>query len=325
MARKYSSYMKNQLDTPVLFLIYRRPDSTKKVFEEIRKARPKKLFIAADGSKQGEEEKCQHSRDIVMSSIDWNCEVKTLFRDKNLGCRYGVSSAIDWFFENVEDGIILEDDILPDQSFFKFCQELLKRYRDDERIMMISGNNFQNGIYQTKDSYYFSYYTHIWGWATWKRAWRHYNNNVLLWDEQKIRFLLKKIGSNWKPFESYWYRIFNCVREGQIDSWAYIWTFSCWAQNGLAVIPEVNLAKNTGFNVDATHTKKIPDLYANINKDSMKFPLRHPKLLDRYFAADRYTDKKVLGMKPVIVQGLLLLLKIPSKIWKKFKTGSKDE
>ena len=167
----------NKFNTPILFLIFNRPDTTFKVFEEIRKIKPAKLYIAADGPRPnviGEEEKCTASRNII-KQVDWDCDVKTLFREKNLGCKIAVSSAISWFFENVEEGIILEDDTFPTQSFFWFCQELLDFYRNDSRIMHISGNNFQLGKIRGEGSYYFSKYNHIWGWATWKRAWRFYD------------------------------------------------------------------------------------------------------------------------------------------------------
>src|SRR4030042_6453503 len=153
-----------KLTTPVLFLIFNRPDTTEKVFDEIRKAKPKKLFVAADGprqDKQGEKEKVGRARQIVIDGIDWDCEIKTLFRDKNLGCKVAVSSAINWFFENEEMGIILEDDCLPHQSFFRFCGELLEKYKDDERIMVISGENLLFGRKRTNYSYYFSRYYHI--------------------------------------------------------------------------------------------------------------------------------------------------------------------
>jgi hypothetical protein len=167
-------------NTPVLFLIFNRPNTTEQVFEAIAKAKPRCLFVAADGprtDKEGEAEKCQAVRDII-KRVDWDCEVKTLFREQNLGCKEAVSSAITWFFEQVEEGIILEDDCLPSDSFFSFCAELLEKYRDDKRIMMISGDNFQDGIQRGDASYYFSSVPWIWGWATWRRAWRLYDREM---------------------------------------------------------------------------------------------------------------------------------------------------
>jgi len=183
------------LYTPILFLIFNRPDTTQKVFNAIRKAKPKQFFIAADGSppdREGEIEKCQKSRKIA-TSVDWDCEVKTLFRDKNLGCKIAISSAIDWFFENVEEGIILEDDCLPHQSFFWFCQELLEYYRNDTRIMHISGDNFQFGRKRGEGSYYFSKYSHVWGWATWRRAWKCFDINMKSFEEFKAENQINSI------------------------------------------------------------------------------------------------------------------------------------
>ena len=168
----------NNLKTPILFLIFNRLDTTRRVFEEIRKQKPRQLFVASDGprvNKDGEREIVEKTRKLVLDNIDWECEVKTLFRGENLGCKIAVSSAIDWFFENIEEGIILEDDCLPAQSFFGYCEELLEKFREDGRISVISGDNFQFGWRNTSDSYYFSKNCHIWGWATWRRAWERYD------------------------------------------------------------------------------------------------------------------------------------------------------
>jgi len=205
--------------TPVLFLIFNRPNTTQKVFNAIRQAKPKQLFVAADGprkGKEGEKEKYEQAREII-EQVDWNCEVRTLFREKNLGCKIAASSAIDWFFENVDEGIILEDDCLPSQSFFRFCQELLEYYRDDTRIMMISGNNFQFGKVRGEGSYYFSKYAHVWGWATWRRAWKHYDVNMknfedFLKSNQIINIF--KI----KQQQKYWMKILQLVYDYKIDA-----------------------------------------------------------------------------------------------------------
>ena len=167
-----------RFDVPILFLVYNRPDTTATVFEEIRKQKPKQLFVAADGPRTdmpGDAEKCKNTRELVMNGIDWECETKTLFRDNNLGCGLAVSNAITWFFKNVEEGIILEDGTLPDQSFFTYCKVLLEKYRYDDKLKMISGNNFQQGKWRGDGSYYFSAYSHIWGWASWRRTWKEYD------------------------------------------------------------------------------------------------------------------------------------------------------
>lgn len=273
------------LRTPILFLIFNRPDVTFRVFEEIRKAKPEQLFIAADGpreDKQGETEKCEQARSIV-NKVDWPCEVKTLFRSKNMGCRDAVSSAINWFFENVEEGIILEDDCLPDPSFFAFCQTLLEKYRETEQVMHIGGNNHQNGKYKTSASYYFSKYAHIWGWATWRRAWKRYDVRMSdLGNVQKSASFKSYILNN---EHLYWLEIFIQTQKGKIDTWDYQWQYSVWKSNGIAIIPNENLVTNIGFNEDATHTKESSP-FANMKVTGIGTNLIHPETIQRNTVAD---------------------------------------
>jgi len=281
------------LSTPVLFLVFK-----KRVFQEIRKARPTHLYISADGPRQDVErevKKVSLVREISLK-IDWDCEVKTLFREQNLGCKNAVSSAITWFFENEEEGIILEDDCLPDPSFFPYCHDLLQKFRDDTRVMMISGNNFQKDNDQTEYSYYFSRYTHIWGWATWRRAWKHWNSELVDWQKLKEqRFLRYAIGSN-DDFEAYWSCAFDKYSEGKIDTWAYPWLFASWVQHGLTILPNVNLVSNIGFGEGSTHTREVTEL-SEIPTEHMNFPLKHRAIMVRNACADRYTDKYVYGIK----------------------------
>lgn len=220
-----------------------------------------------------------------MSHIDWDCKVKTLFRDKNLGCKYAVSSAIAWFFEQVEEGIILEDDCLADPTFFSFCQELLEKYRHDERVMMISGDNFQFGKNKTPYGYYFSRYTHIWGWATWRRAWKYYDVRMSLWPETRDSNFLARILS---PQEaSYWNQVFERTYRNEIETWDYQWTLACWIQSGLTIIPSVNLVRNIGA-AQGTHTTKF-DTSPLPPLEIMTFPLLHPPGVWRHGQADDST------------------------------------
>jgi len=184
--------MGQEFNTPILFLVFNRPNTTQRVFNVIRQVKPKQLFVAADGprrDKGADEEKCEATREIV-KQIDWDCEVKTLFREENLGCGKAVSSAITWFFENVEEGIILEDDCLPNLDFFGYCEELLDRYRDNREVMFIGGDNFQKGKKWGDASYYFSAYNHVWGWATWKRTWDIYDFKLDSINENDIDSIL---------------------------------------------------------------------------------------------------------------------------------------
>lgn len=284
------------LKTAVLFLIFNRPDITKQVFEAIRKAQPPRLYVAADGpraEKAGEAEKVEQVRRIA-TQVGWDCWVKTLVREKNLGCRVAVSSAIDWFFENEEEGIILEDDCLPSQSFFWFCQELLERYRNDERIMAVSGNNFQFGKRRTEFSYYFSRYNHCWGWASWRRAWRYYDKGMENWPFIRDNGYLYDILQDRRSVK-YWAQIFETAYRGEVDSWAYRWSFSCWVQNGLTALANVNLVSNIGFSEDATHTTGKGSPYSKMPAFDLSFPLKHPKLMIRDDIADRYTQKTIFN------------------------------
>lgn len=289
---------RSPLTTPVLFLIYKRPETTERVFNAIRIAKPQKLFIAADGPKRDladEAKTCQQVRKIA-TAVDWECEVKTLFRDENLGCKIGVSSAIFWFFENVEDGIILEDDCLPEQSFFWFCQELLERYRDDERIMTISGNNFQFGRKRTDYSYYFSRYMHCWGWATWKRAWQYFDLKMTQWPKIRDEGWLNDILDSTSEVKSR-KKLFDSAFKNEIDSWARVWTYSIWLQNGLNILPNINLVSNIGFDSDATHTNNWNTHYANMKTEIIKFPLQHPPFIIRDSKADAFTRKTHFGSR----------------------------
>lgn len=279
---------------PVLFLIFNRPELTLRVFEQIRRARPGQLFVAADGPHTNvptDVELCAQTRQIIQS-VDWNCEVNTLFREENLGCRQAVSSAIDWFFEHVEAGIILEDDCLPHPTFFRFCAELLERYRDDKRVMAISGRSLQLRRKRTRYSYYFSRYNHIWGWASWRRAWRYYDVTMEHWPTLKNSGELRVLESS--SAVEYWTRIFQAVYEGKIDTWDYQWTFACWLQKGLTALPYRNLISNIGFGPDATHTTGNSKA-ANLQITAIEFPLRHPPAIIRDKSMDAYMENNLFS------------------------------
>lgn len=281
------------METPVLFIIFNRPETTKKVFEVISQIKPKKLFIAADGpreDKPGEKELCEETRKIVIEKIDWPCEVKILFRDKNLGCGKAVSSAIDWFFDNVEEGIILEDDCLPDPSFFRFCTELLERYRFDDKIFMISGDNFLPKSLRPKESYYFSQIPHIWGWATWKRAWKKYDFEMTdfpLFREEKT---IEKIWVD-KKVQKYWLEKLSITFSGELNTWDYQWVYTIWKNSAYSIAPNKNLISNIGFDNNGTNTTNIKDSSANIPLEKMCFPMTgNPNTV--YIYGDDYENKK---------------------------------
>ena len=275
-----------KFDVPILFLVFNRPDTTQQVFERIKKLEPASLFIAADGFRShmpGEKEKCELVKNLILEGIDWPCEVKTLFRDSNLGCGHAVSGAINWFFDQVDEGIVLEDDVLPSFSFFKFCQELLMKYRDDERVYMISGSNFA-GVWKPElSSYYFSHYGGIWGWATWKRAWKAYDFNVKLMSNQEVRKKIKT-NKNYTPEENeLFFKIFEAIYQGSgPDTWDYQWHFTRIIENASSIVPSKNLTSNIGFSENATHTKDVMSPMANMPVYELSDPILHPpdKMVD---------------------------------------------
>lgn len=278
-----------QLKTPVAFIIFNRPDTTERVFSEIAKARPAKLLVVADGprgNRHGEIEKCAAARAIV-KNVDWDCEVLTNYSDVNLGCKKRVSSGIDWVFEQVEEAIILEDDCLPDPTFFRFCQELLEHYRHDQRIGMISGDNFQFEQLHIRDSYYFSKYVHIWGWASWRDRWSSYDVTMAKWPRIRDEAWLNDMVGNARE-AAYWQYIFEQVYRGQIDTWDYQWVIANWLESRMTIVPRFNMISNIGFNKNATHTTVISNL-ANLKQNSISFPLIHPLGVFKNTQADQFS------------------------------------
>lgn len=266
-----------KFNTPILYLVFNRLDSVKKTFPEIAKQKPKQLFIAADGSRNPKEKKLTDSvRKYILERIDWNCEIKTLFRAKNLGCKYAVSSAIDWFFENVEQGIIIEDDILIDPSFFKFTQEMLDKYKNNEKIMSITGHNIFGKSNSTKNSYIFSKYFFCGGWATWRNSWKKMDLEMEIYkkyNDENIknifpgaieRLLYKKRFSD------------NIL--GKISSWATSFFFTHLHYDSYCIVPKNNLIENIGFSKDSTHTDgNFWDIiFLKHNRLYMEFPLKFP-------------------------------------------------
>ncbi len=289
--------MKSHFETPILFLIFNRPDTTQVVFDQIKRAKPKFLFFAADGPREnvaGEKEKCEETRKII-HRVDWDCEVKTFFRDKNLGCGLAVSSAITWFFEQVPEGIILEDDCFPDLSFFPYCQELLIKYRDVDRVKLIGGNNFQNGITRGEGSYYFSHYPEIWGWASWRRAWDNYDFEMSGLDESNEALNLTEVFKSSRE-RKYWYGKFLETKKGKINTWDYQFVYAILKNKGVAISPQVNLVKNIGIDNNPTHLS-LRDSHKDVKTHSLVFPLVHPEMIvDK--TADLYTFSRIYSRSP---------------------------
>jgi hypothetical protein len=281
-------------DTPIAYFIFNRPRHTRQTFDVIRAQRPKTLLIVADGPRPGhptDMQQCQQARAIV-EQIDWPCEVFRNYSDTNLGCKRRVSSGLDWVFEQVESAIVLEDDCVPNQDFFSFCHELLERYAADPRVWVITGNNFQQGRKRGDAAYYFSKFNHCWGWATWRRAWKHYRVDLPFWPEWKDT-------SDWKqklpdPVErKIWSDLLDRVKAGEIDTWDYQWTACVWYYGGLTATPNTNLVTNIGFGPDATHTVSEGD------QEGLPVAalgdMTHPKEVVQNLAADKFVLNQNFG------------------------------
>ncbi len=282
----------HRLTTPVVLIIFNRPATTARVVAALRQVRPSQLLVVADGPRPHHPDdgsRCAAAR-AVIETVDWDCNVSTNFAENNLGCRDRVSTGLDWVFSQVESAIILEDDCVAHPTFFRFCTELLEHYADDQRVMAISGNNFQFGQRRTPDSYYFSHYAHCWGWATWRRAWQHYDITMRHWPQLRDQGWLMDLFADPRAVR-FWTRILQATYEGRINSWAYRWTLSCWLHHGLTILPNLNLVSNIGFDAAATHTSGARHPFANLPVAAMPFPLRHPPFVIRNARADAYTQR----------------------------------
>jgi hypothetical protein len=249
------------------------------------------LLVVADGPRPDRPDErvlCDRARAVV-EHIDWECEVRKHYSESNLGCRRRVSSGLDWIFGEVEQAIILEDDCLPDPSFFLFCEELLERYRDDERVGHINGTNFQFGRQRTEYSYYFSRYNQVWGWASWRRAWKGYDVDIRLWPEIRSgRWLRDMLGD--RRFVPFWRYVLDMVYRHEMDTWDYQWFFHCWTQSRLGIVPNVNLVSNLGFGANSTNTRGRSK-FGNMQREEIPFPLEHPPFVLRDDRADRFMER----------------------------------
>jgi len=275
------------VSTPIALIIFNRPHLAEQVFAAIAAVKPSKLFVIADGPRFAEEsDKCKKARSIV-DRVDWNCEVQTNFSEENLGCRDRVVSGINWVFSKAEDAIVLEDDCVPHPSFFHYCETLLQHYRNDDRIMEIGGANYQNGQIRSSRSYYFSKYSHLHGWATWRRAWQYFDKNIQFWPA------LKK-SPQWATLSGdagerkYWTATYDRIFEGKITTvWDYQWQLMRWARGGLVTVPRVNLVSNIGYGPGATHTIWADDKCASLPTYDLG-EISHPDVVTRHEEADRY-------------------------------------
>jgi hypothetical protein len=286
-----------KFETPVALFVFNRPDTTRRVFDAISRVRPMKLLLIADGPRQdreGEAEACRQVREIV-DRVDWPCEVFQNFSESNLGCQKRMISGLNWVFSLVEEAIILEDDILPDPSFFSFCEAMLSRYRNDSRISMVAGFNIVQDSVHTNYSYFFSHLTHIWGWATWRQSWARYDEKLTDWPA------IRDAGVLWEIFDraenaKYWTHIFDQMHQGTgPNTWDYQWVYTNLMNHSLSIVPRVNLVENIGFGPEATHTINESNKPA-VRACSIKFPLAHPPAIVHLRSMDRI-DQRLSGFQ----------------------------
>ena len=278
--------------TPVLFIVFNRPYTTKQVFSAIKKAKPLRLYISADGPRPEfthEAEICKSVREIA-TNVDWDCEVKTLFHDQNLGCRLAVSQAIEWFFEQEPEGIILEDDCVPEDNFFRFCQELLDLYRNENEVGAICGFYSNQQDYKPRNSYFFSRYLRIWGWAGWRRTFEGYNTNINLLIENKNTWQNDIFDHTEVLLKKYFQQMFDQVANGEVDTWDTQLQHLLWQKKQLVATSSNNLIKNLGW-VEGAHAKK-KDHNHDLPTGKIKFPLDHPENLERETKADQIIEQK---------------------------------
>ena len=296
------------LATPVVFIIFNRPELAARVFSEIVKVRPTQLFVISDGPRTnicGEATRVAQSRAII-DRVNWPCKIFTNYSDHNMGCRARVSSGLDWVFQQVKEAIILEDDCLPDITFFRFCQELLEKYRHDQRVGMISGDNFQFDFVLNNDSYYFSNINHIWGWATWRDRWQNdYDVDLKEWPKIRDENRVQDWYATQQERDAF---AFNLARTHalEIDTWDYQWNFGSRLNGRISIMPNVNLISNIGFGVEATHTKEHNE-FSNLPTTPIVFPLKHPKAI---FASEQLDSRFFqLSAKQTLTRRFKLWLK----------------
>lgn len=278
--------------TPILFITFNRLDTSEQVFNMIRMVRPEKLYLYSDGPRkhiEGEEQQVKSVREWLKRNVDWPCNIQVKFLEENKGTRYAIGEAVNWMFEKEEQGIIFEHDCLPHHSFFLFCQELLLKYKEEEKIMHISGNNYLFGRINHDTSYYFSQHNISWGWATWRRAWKYYDVDMKAYPKDR-EHLVKRLSNN-KRIQKYWFSILDRVYNGKIQTWDFQWTFAMWQKGGVAIVPENNLVTNIGYGKKAIHTANAKDKLAKLPLSEIRFPLKHPNQI----VCDKLSDDYYIG------------------------------
>jgi hypothetical protein len=309
-----------RMTTPVALIIFNRAATTRKVLDVLRQVRPQTLFVIADGPREGvpdDQRLCAEAR-AVIDEIDWPCDVRRRFLNENLGCGHSPAQGLDWVFSQVETCIILEDDCAPDVSFFPFCQEMLQRYQDDKRVMMISGNNHLLNRKAIADSYLYSINTQTHGWATWGRAWSEYDFFMEDWPTlRSVEWLTNYLGNS--KYADGWLKTFDIAyKEAKLNPkcsyWDFQWTYTCWKNHALNVIPCSNLVTNLGYGDNATHPTSLDHPLANLPVVAMSFPLKHPVAMIQNHEADDILRETVYGYRPLYKRIYFKLCRILKRI-----------
>jgi hypothetical protein len=292
-----------KIQTSIVIFIYKRSKNLVNIIEGIRKAKPNEIYIVADGPKGlGEEKAVIETRELLESLINWPCEIKKNYSDRNLGLKERFRTGIDWVFSQEEKAIFIEDDCLPDPTFFKFCDDLLEKYKDDQRIFSISGNNFLFGQGKSRESYYFSKYPHIWGWAIWKRSWDQYDSEISDWQARRQTNWLREVTGSF-IISKFWKYIFDRLSVGKINTWDYQWSYAHFSHNGLAIAPSCNLIQNIGFDAVATNTKTKSSV-ANLSTSKLTFPLTHPPIVGESLSVSKRIEHSFYA-NPIEILGLV--------------------
>lgn len=299
-------------NTAVMMIVFNRPDHTRKVFEKIREVKPKRLYIGADGPRadRPDDQESTRATRAIFDEIDWDCEVKTLYRDQNLGCKTAIKTGLDWFFSQEEDGIILEDDCIPEVSFFQFAAEMLDRYRDDQRIATIAGTNCLLGTREFEDSYYFSKYLIVWGWASWRRVWNQYDFEMKTWPKFRDEGRLERVFPKARSLK-HWTWLFDRTHDGTLNAYDYQFFYSQIINNRVSIVPGRNLVSNIGWGGDSTNTAS-KNQEMEMATFPMKFPLKHPDFIVPDEKADQYVEDYVFA-KPLHRKVANKLKKVMSK------------
>ena len=309
---------------PILLMVYIKPDTTVKIINRLKEIKPKKLYISINIPSSENKKNIKKNEKVleILNLINWKCKIKYKKRKKNVDAYTSYRDAIRWFFKNEKEGIVLEDDTLPNKSFFIFCDKMLKKYRNEYRVSQICGSSFQNQKSNFNTNYFFSNYNLCWGYATWRRSIKNYDEKMLNWPKLKKNNHLFKINNN-KKFASYWTDIFDEQYKKKFRAWDYIWLYSNWSKNKISIIPKKHLVKNIGFVKDATHTKiKYKDWFNNLETQEMKFKNFHPKLISVDLKYDNWLSNSVFKVDRIYFKKQILKNKFLDKFHKILKRGS---